>query len=509
MNGKVEKSINNIIFGCISRICTTFLPFFIRSLFIKKIGLECLGLSNLCTSILGFLNLADLGFSGVIVYFMYKPAEENNYDELSSLLNYFRRVYVVVGLSILAFGLGLMPFLPKLIKGTTPANINIYLIYLTYLINTALSYFFFSYKSSIVTVYQRVDIESKLLIFTNILIFIIQLCILLFAANFYVFVLVLPITTFILNILRSIIVDKLFPEIKPKGKITKEKKAEIRKKVMATFFFRINTVVLKMADNIVISAFLGLVVLANYNNYFIIMTGIMGFVDVIKNSIRPGMGNSVVVHDMEKNYRDLKFLQFLFFIILSFCGSCFLCMYQPFIKCWLGEEYLLPFSTVIFLVLYFYAFYFCGPVNLYKDANGFWTQDSYRPMIEAPFNLVLNIILVNLIGLNGVLISTIITFVFISYPVIYLVMNKFYFKGKIKEYTWKTILYFTLSCVLNILCYTLVSFIKINGILGLFVIFLIITLVTFIFIYLIFKRTEEFKKLVSYKERILKKEKKK
>ena len=72
------------------------------------------------------------------------------------------------------------------------------------------------------------------------------------------------------------------------------------------FTAKIGGVVVDSADSIVISAFLGLTVLAMYNNYFYIMSSILGFIGILFSSCTAGIGNSIIIESDEKNYK--KFL---------------------------------------------------------------------------------------------------------------------------------------------------------------------------------------------------------
>ena len=191
-------------------------------------------------------------------------------------------------------------------NGDVPANVNVYIVFLIYLLNSVISYFLFAYKSSILNANQRLDIENKLSTVVSLITYFAQTLILLLCSNIYVYLIVLPLSTTILNIIRAKIVDRLFPSENFIGKLSAEERKDIRTKVLATFFFKIESIVIKMADSIVISSFLGLVTLANYNNYFLILNGIMGFLEVIQSSIRPSIGNSIVSESVEKNYFDMK-----------------------------------------------------------------------------------------------------------------------------------------------------------------------------------------------------------
>lgn len=149
---KLEKTKNarrNILFGILNKVITMFLPFVVRSVIIYALSAEYLGLNSLFSSILQVLNLTELGFSSAMVYSMYKPIAENDDETICALLNFYRKIYFIIGCIVLSLGLLLLPFLDKLINGDVPDNINIYILYLCYLVNTVLSYMMFAYRSSL------------------------------------------------------------------------------------------------------------------------------------------------------------------------------------------------------------------------------------------------------------------------------------------------------------------------------------------------------------------------
>ncbi|UKI56602.1 MAG: hypothetical protein L6V90_05600 [Treponema succinifaciens] len=172
---------------------TIFFPFLIRTVLIKKIGIEYAGLNSLFSSILQVLNLTELGFASAVVYSMYKPIAEDDKDTICALLNFYKRVYFIIGLVILALGSAVMPFLPHLIKGNVPQDINIYVLYSIYLVNTSLSYLLFGYKNSLLNAHQRRDVISNILTITQGLMNICQLLILVTIKNYYLYVLMMPI----------------------------------------------------------------------------------------------------------------------------------------------------------------------------------------------------------------------------------------------------------------------------------------------------------------------------
>ena len=87
-----------------------------RTLLIRYLGMEYLGLNSLFTSILQILNLAELGVGSALGYSMYAPIAEGKKDEICALLSLYRRYYRLIGLGIFLAGIVLLPFLPSLVK---------------------------------------------------------------------------------------------------------------------------------------------------------------------------------------------------------------------------------------------------------------------------------------------------------------------------------------------------------------------------------------------------------
>lgn len=412
---RTKNAVRNIVFGCLYRIMTIILPFFSRTVILYVLGSQYLGLSSLFGSILSFLSLAELGVGGAMVYSMYKPIAQEDSKTVKALLNLYRRFYRVIGAIILFLGLCLMPFLRQLIKGEIPSDINLYLLYFLYLINAVLSYWLFAYKSAIIQAYQRNDIESKIGMIISPLSYIVMLGGLFLTKNYYAYIIWMPIFTIITNILRYLIVQKNFPDLEPEGEISKELRDSIVKKVTALIGTKLNTVVLNAADNIVMAAFLGLTTIAIYGNYYYIMSSIIGFLVICYSSMTAGLGNSIATETVEKNYNDFQKFSFINAWLVGWCTTCLICLYQPFMKIWVGEKLMFPFYIVLEFGLYFYIYMIRKIPVTYKDAAGIWWEDRLRPYVCMAINLGANIVLVQYIGVSGIILSTILSLM-ISIP---------------------------------------------------------------------------------------------
>lgn len=466
---RTKNSKRNIVWGMVGRVLTTLLPFVLRTIMINTIGEEYLGLSSLFTSMLSMLNLAELGLGSAMVYYMYKPVAEDKHDEICALLRLYRNLYRVIGLFVLLIGLLLIPFLDSFISGTYPSDINIAILYLIYLGDTVLSYTLFAYRQSLLTVYQRSDVIFKIQIFINLSLYLIQIIALLATKNYYAYIIVKPVFTAINNIIILWATKRMYPEYECKGKVSKEQIKEIGNKVKALAGHKVGTTIISSADSIVISAFLGLSMVARYGNYYTIIIAVISIMGMAINSILAGIGNGLVVGTKDENYALFKNINFLLLWIVSWCSICFLCLFQPFMIIWVGEEMLLPFASVVLFVVYYYSWQCRVGVLLFKDAAGQWNADFWKPYISAIVNLIVNIVLVNIIGLNGVLISTILTMVLINIPWETHVLFKYVFLKSTHDYYLSQLLQIGKTLICGCITFGICKIITVEGWIGLFI----------------------------------------
>lgn len=114
----LQNAKRNMFWGVLERLIITLLPFVVRTVFLNVLGAEILGLNGLFTSILNILNIAELGFSNAVIYNMYKPIAQNDVDKVCALMKFYKKIYRIIGTIVFTAGLTVVPFLPRLIKGT-------------------------------------------------------------------------------------------------------------------------------------------------------------------------------------------------------------------------------------------------------------------------------------------------------------------------------------------------------------------------------------------------------
>lgn len=407
---KIERTKNTVtgsIWGFIEKLSNILLPFIIRTLLIKNLGEEYLGLSSLFSSILQVLNLTELGFGSAVIFAMYKPIAEDDHAMVGAILSYLKNIYRVIGVVIILIGVGVIPFLKFFISGNVPADINITVLYLVYLFNTAISYVLFAHKTSLLLALQCNNVIGKVGFFTNTAMYITQIIILMSIPKYYIYIAIIPITTIAANVIRSWIVDKKYKCWLIYGSLNKQIRRQIGSKIWPLMSTKLAVVVVNSSDTLVISSFLGLSLVAMYNNYFYIMNSLLGCLVVVYNAMQSGIGNSLVTDNLHKILKDYNRFSFINNWIVTFCSTCLLCLYQPFMKIWVGEKMMLSTAFVALMTFYFYVSAIGKIIVIYKDAAGIWKEDMIRCYFTNFLNLAVNIATVKRFGVYGVIGSSI------------------------------------------------------------------------------------------------------
>lgn len=487
---RTRNSLRGIFSGVIKQLVNIVLPFITRTVLLYILGTEYLGLGGLFSSLLSFLALAELGVSNALVYSMYRPIADGDKATIRALLALYQKLYRIIGIIILSGGLVCIPFLQYFIKGDVPADINLYVLYGLYLLNTVCSYFLFAYRGSLLTAHQRTDVDNLINSVIPLINWCMQMIMLMITRSYYVYVIFIPISTIVSNFIRLFCAKKMYPDLYPEGKVEPELEASIYKKMRGLLGAKISTTVLHSSDNIVIAAFIGLSMVTIYGNYHYIMNAICAFTGIIYSAICPSLGNSLVTETIEKNYRDFKKLTFVNMWIISWCAVCLLCLYQPFVKLWAGEELLLPFSVVILIVIYFIVYQGRRIVTTYKDAAGLWWEDRFRPFVMAATNLISNLILVQFIGIWGIIISTILSLM-VSVPWETYTVFKYVFKRSSKEY-WLSLLQFGIVLIVASAVTFAACQVASEGILAILIRGCICVVVPNVIFFLTFRKREEF-----------------
>lgn len=410
--GRIQQAKKNIAFGFVSNFVILFMNFLQRTIFILILGQTLTGVNSLFSGILSMLSMAELGIGSALNYSLYKPVANKDYEKIKSYMLFYKKAYRVIAAVITVIGLALTPFLKYLVKNpgdNTIQELTIY--YLIFLFNTVSTYFV-AYKYSLVNAEQRNYIQTNITTITKIITVVVQIVVLLVTRNFLIYLLAQAVVELLQKIFVSRYLNRLYPYLceKKVQRLEKEETAVIVTKTKALMCHKIGDVARLQTDSIIISSFIDVGVNGIVDNYNYVITYVANFVNIIFNSVLSGFGNLVATESKEKQYEVFKVYRFFACWLYGFATVGFWYLLTPLIgNLWLNDEWVIGQGIVTLILIDFY--FKGGRVVLanFKIAAGVFEKDRYLALIQGGVNLVLSIGLVQVIGLSGIYVGTVVS----------------------------------------------------------------------------------------------------
>ena len=104
-DSRVQKSLLNAKINTVCFFVSLVLSFFSRKIFLNQFGAAFMGLSSTLYSILGFLNIAELGIGVAISYTLYKPVAESDQSKINEIISVLGYLYRCIGHFIFLAGI--------------------------------------------------------------------------------------------------------------------------------------------------------------------------------------------------------------------------------------------------------------------------------------------------------------------------------------------------------------------------------------------------------------------
>ena len=426
---RTTKTIRNTAVGLIGLILSQLVTFVTKSVFVRLLGAEYNGVNGLFSNVLSILNLAELGFATSVAYALYKPLQEGDELKQAALMNYFARVYRIIAVIVAVVGCCCIPFLQYLIaEDISELSFSLNQLrgyFAMFLANTVCSYLL-AYKRTIITADQNNYIISTVDNSCNIALNVLQIVLLLIYNNYYAYLATMIAKTLINNIILQIIADKKYPQLRKykRAKLLSEDKKSLLRNVEASFVHRLGNVAMTGTTSIIISSFISLIAAGQYSNYFMICSSVNMVIDILFTSMTASLGNLCVSESEEAQYQVFKRVRYLSYFCGVFTLVCYICLFNPFIEIWVGEDMLMPFAVVVAISFNSSKTYFRKAVNTFKDAKGMFRADWYKPIIEAVVSIGTAIGLSYVWGTFGVIFGHIIATMVFAVPIEYYVLFK-------------------------------------------------------------------------------------
>lgn len=493
---RTEYSLRNVFVGFVGYGVNFLLGFGCRMIFVRFLSEEYLGINSLFSNILAMLSLTELGIGTAMTYALYNPVAKGDTDKIASLMNFYKRAYRIVGLTIGVVGLCVMPFLSDIIRKTPDIPENLYVIYILYLFSTASSYFF-SYRGALVAAHQRNYVLAGIGYAVVIVQEILQM-IALFTTGSYMFYLVIQIVCgFVSNWIISWKAKIDYPYIcrKNTASLPKNEVRELFCNIKALTVTKLAGVLVNSTDNIVITFFKGLAVTGAASNYTLLTGLLSSLLGQLFNGLSASIGNLNAIGSKEDKYNFFSILNLTNFWLFGWAAVGIFVTSSDIVQLCFGEKYVLHWSIPLILAVNFYMVGIQNAVWIYRSTLGLFKRGQYLLIVTALLNIIGDIILGHCFGLFGIYLATAIS---------RLLTNTWYdpyavFKYGLNKnpciYLARFIEYAVLLVGVTIVCLLICVPIKLSLPLQIIIKVIVCTLVPNGVFYLVFRNTKEFKYL--------------
>ena len=435
-----KNALKSSVIGLIAKICTIVLGFINTRVFMSQLGVEIKGINGILTNCLGLLQLAEMGIGSAIIFALYQPLIDHNIKEIQILMRYYKKMYRVIGMTIIFLGSIMSLFLQFLITDSTYSITYIRIVFFIQLGVTASTYFL-AYKRNLLYADQNMYISTIVDTIFYIVFTTGNIIFMYFFHSYILYLLMQVIQAVISNLTINCICDKKYPYLKEKIEDKYEKIDELKRNVRDIVLDKIGAAIYGSTDNIIISTFVGVVQVGYMSAYYQVLGIFNSLAMAITEPIQPILGNYVRDKKDSKAAYDL-FLSYTFvrYCVANIFTVGMVVMVDLFITIWLGDGYVLEDSIPIMIAVSMYISIVHGPTGEFIIALGLFKSNRNLSFGGIFINLVTSIILAKKYGTIGVLIGTAIAQVYYWIARTFIVYKN-YFKRNAFEYILKNIMY--------------------------------------------------------------------
>lgn len=443
------RTINSLInssFAVISQFIILIFAFITRTVFINVLGSEYLGFDTLFTNVLSILSIVDLGLGAALTYSLFKPIRNGEIEKVAAIIQYFKKMFCWLGLLMFALSIIIVPFIGELVKGSANSIPYMQKVFLFYAVLTFSSYMFMDVR----TVYYAYQQNYKVLMFdflTKIVTKTLQVIILLNHPSYlwYLGIEIIITVFFNIQLMRKAHKDYSILYDHP-AKLNEDDRNKIFNDVKYLSLSKIANVGINGTDSVIISKFIGTAALGVYSNYMLILVSASSLLWGFLSGVAASLGDLFAEDDKTKINQIFNLYSFISVQIGTFYVAATLCLIQPFIQLWIGEDYVMGFAVVVVVIMNNYYGLITAPLSNVIATKGLFKQELPIRLIQVVINLVVSIILAINYGLLGVFIGTAVCNVFGYILTIYMVV-KSNLKMKLTDYILKETKYLIISFI--------------------------------------------------------------
>lgn len=493
-DSRVKNASRNALSAVLNKFCILLLTFIGRKFFIQYIGVEYLGINGLFSNILMLLSMADLGLGTAMNVSLYKPIASGDEKKLCALINYFRKIYIIIAVAVTIIGVSLIPFLDYIVNLDSDIP-YLKLYYLVFVLKNTVSYLFV-YKASMISADQKNYVVNRVDVGINIFKVVAQIVVVLAFKNYLIYILVELFSVVAHNIFVSVIADRLYPFLNQNYALSTNEKKSIFSDVYSAFLYKLSGSLLTGTDNILISVIVGTIAVGLYSNYFTIINNLEMIVMLIFTSLTASVGNLVATANPDRRYKIYSIMQ----MVANWLGAVFAValffLLQPFIVLWIGKDMLMDQIVLWAIIIRVYYAVCMRPVWTFREGTGMYRQIRYVMVATTVVNFILSVILGKLYSVGGILLATTISRFVTCYWVEPKLLFETFFEVKVINYHKDYALNIAITVFAGFLCSVVIGYLNIDDFLTWIMAGMICCLIVSFIYFIRYHRSNEFQEIL-------------
>ena len=490
------NSLRNSAFALIGQIITILFGFIVRWFFIHTLGQDYLGVNSVMESMLMLLSMTELGIGSSVAFALYKPIDDDNRPKIAALMSFYRKTYHIIGLLTLVVGPMLIPFMHFFTKEAADID-GLTLIYILFLANTVLSYFF-AYKRTLINACQQSYINSLSEDGFALIKYALQIVSLTVYKSYIGYLVINIVCSVAANAVISYICDKKHPYLKEykNEKLTKEDKDGLKTSIISLMYQKVGAKLVTGTDNLMIS-YAKLTLMGIYSNYSMVVSIISRVVHNVMSSVMGSVDNLMVQDDKElkcKVYEEFVFATFGFYFFISIGFSACL---ERFIALWAGPDWVLSPLVTFVVILNFFLMGMRQPNIVIIEVAGLFNEMRMKAVGEVVVNLVVSFLflIVFNMGIYGVLFGTTVSMVSVCVWWEIMAVHKYKLEMSSKKHWAEYFGYTAVAFIGCFLAYFVNGTISVEGFWGLILSGMCAVVIYTVMVFVIYGRSRAFKSL--------------
>lgn len=420
---KKKASLRNMFFMTIYQLITAIFGFILPNMIMHVYGAELHGYTTSISSIMSYIGLINAGLAPAAIQALYEPLAKNNIQRLNEVLNAINRFYTISGclytvaVTVIAF------ILPHILGEQLPASITISLM-LVIGAGSTLECFIYSKYRVLLQADQRlyvVAIADSVIYFFRIGI---QISLILNRSSI-VYVMAIPAVMVVFRMLiLSFYCKKMYSGLDTM--VLPDNKALSKR--WSAMIHQFATLIVNNTDVTLLTIFGNLVQVSIYSVYNLIFSHVnLLFNSVFSSGTVASFGRLIHEGKQERVDEAYNIYEFGYYVIVSFVYGVAASMILPFISIYTKGmskiQYYNPGIAFLFIIIGL-SNHFRMPGVTLITAAGHFKETQGRALLEAGINLSVSLLLIKSLGMYGLLIGTVCSFMYRTVDIIYYTHKK-------------------------------------------------------------------------------------